>query len=87
MVEYYRLLGEGEDLRARLDATLSLYLIRRRATEADMREVELRLINEPAAALAYAYHELYNYSIGLCAVPYWSEDEAKQRKRLGTGAP
>jgi outer membrane protein assembly factor BamD (BamD/ComL family) len=63
LVEYYRLLGLREDRNARLEAAVSLTLVRHHATESEMQRVEAELQDEPAAALAYAYHNIYNYAI------------------------
>ena len=63
MAEYYRLLGQQTDLNARVEAAVSLSLSRPHATESEMDQVESILGNEPAAALAYAYHNIYNYAI------------------------
>ncbi|HYY95056.1 MAG TPA: outer membrane protein assembly factor BamD [Pyrinomonadaceae bacterium] len=63
LVEYYRLLG-GEDAGGRELAAASLRLVRARADDADMDRVEAALEREPRAALAYAYHNIYNYAPG-----------------------
>ena len=47
----------------KLKPAFSLMLIRSSATEDEMSRVEKQLANEPEAALAYAYHNIYNYSI------------------------
>ncbi|MDQ3745475.1 MAG: outer membrane protein assembly factor BamD [Acidobacteriota bacterium] len=61
LVEYYRLLG-GEDAGGRELAAASLRLVRAHADDADMDRVEAALEREPRAALAYAYHNIYNYA-------------------------
>lgn len=63
LTEYYRLLGDREDRNARIEAAVSLTLVRHHATESEMQRVEAELEDEPAAALAYAYHNIYNYAI------------------------
>lgn len=63
LVEYYRLLG-GEDAGGRELAAGSLRLVRAHADDADMDRVEAALEREPRAALAYAYHNIYNYAPG-----------------------
>jgi TolA-binding protein len=63
LVEYYRLLADEHDQNARLDAAFSLTLVRDNATDDEMSRVEKELANEPEVALAYAYHNIYNYSI------------------------
>jgi TolA-binding protein len=63
LAQYYRLLGDRNDESARVDAAFSLNLVRSSATDDEMSRVEKELANEPEAALAYAYHNIYNYSI------------------------
>ncbi|HEY0385245.1 MAG TPA: outer membrane protein assembly factor BamD [Pyrinomonadaceae bacterium] len=63
LVEYYRLLGDQQNLNTRLEAAFSLTLVRHHASDDEMRRVEAELEDEPAAALAYAYHNIYNYAI------------------------
>jgi TolA-binding protein len=63
LAEYYRMLGQQTDANARVEAVVSLSLSRPHATEAEMDQVELLLANEPAAGLAYAYYNIYNYAI------------------------
>lgn len=63
LVEYYRLLGDEHDENARIEAAFSLQLVRGRATDEEMTRVEELLAGEPDAALAYAYHNIYNYAI------------------------
>ena len=63
LAEYYRLLGQQTDPGARVEAVVSLSLSRPHATEAEMDQVESLLAYEPAAGLAYAYHNIYNYAI------------------------
>lgn len=62
LVEYYRLLADGRDAAGQEIAVRSLRLTRGRADEADMDAVESALADEPQVALAYAYHNLYNYA-------------------------
>ena len=61
LVEYYRLLSETNES-GRVEALFSLGLERHRADDHDMERVEKALEHEPAAALAYAYHNIYNYT-------------------------
>lgn len=58
---YYRMLGDEEDADANAEALMSLKLTRGLADESDMARVETTLSAEPKVALAYAYHEIYNY--------------------------
>ena len=62
LMHYYRLLGSGDE-RAQLEAVTSLRLLRRRAADSEMEQIEARLESEPAAALAYAYHNIYNFAV------------------------
>lgn len=62
LAEYYRLLSESDNASSRKSLLVSLRLTRHHATEDEMRQVEARLADEPAAALTYAYHNLYNYA-------------------------
>ncbi len=83
LVEYYRLLGDDTDENARLEAAFSLSLVRHHATEAEMRRVEADLEDEPSAALAYAYHNIYNYSIDPgCPFDYYSGSGEGQESQL-----
>jgi TolA-binding protein len=63
LAQYYRLLADSRDEKARTDAARSLMLVRSSVTDDEMSRVEKELANEPQAALAYAYHNIYNYSI------------------------
>ena len=63
LVEYYRLLADAADENARLEAAFSLELVRHHATAVELSLVEKQLAHEPQAALAYAYHNIFNYSI------------------------
>jgi TolA-binding protein len=62
LAQYYRLLADPDE-NARTEAAFSLTLVRSPATEDEMSRVEQDLANEPQAALTYAYHNIYNYSI------------------------
>ncbi|MET0623653.1 MAG: hypothetical protein ABW250_11785 [Pyrinomonadaceae bacterium] len=64
LVEYYRMLADESDARARAEAVVSLRLVRDDATEEEMARVETLLSREPRVALAYAYHEIYNATFG-----------------------
>ncbi|HVF43899.1 MAG TPA: hypothetical protein VM936_12840 [Pyrinomonadaceae bacterium] len=62
LVEYYRLLGDAADAAGRETAVRSLRLVRGSADDSDMDAVERELEDEPRAALAYAYHNVYSYA-------------------------
>ena len=91
LAEYYRMLANDRDVAARAAAVASLTYTRHHATAAEMDRVEAELMNEPAAALAYAYHNLYNYAPdpGCPDVDYYATDEWEEKwlaeKRKSTG--
>lgn len=62
LAEYYRMLADESDPEAREEALRSLHLVRDKATEEQMLRVEAILEDEPRAALAYSYYEIYNYA-------------------------
>ncbi|MEN3332891.1 MAG: Outer rane lipoprotein [Blastocatellia bacterium] len=62
LAEYYRMLGSDNDA-SRIEAVYSLGITRSHASDADMARVEKLIENEPAAALAYAYHTIYNFAL------------------------
>lgn len=62
LAEYYRMLADERDPEAREEALRSLHIVRDDAPEEDMLRVESILEDEPRAALAYAYYEIYNYA-------------------------
>ncbi|MBC7932746.1 MAG: outer membrane protein assembly factor BamD [Rubrivivax sp.] len=63
LVEYYRMLADESDAAARDEAVRSLSLARRVATGEDMERVEELIEGEPRVALAYAYHNVYNFAL------------------------
>jgi TolA-binding protein len=81
LAQYYRLLANKHDENARIEAVVSLTLVRHNATDDEMSRVERGLANEPDAALAYAYHNIYNYAIdpGQATPPY-DENPIKNSK-------
>jgi TolA-binding protein len=62
LIQYYRLLA-GDDDSARTKGAVSLAYVRWTATDDEISKVEKELADEPQAALAYAYHNIYNYAI------------------------
>ena len=72
LVEYYRLLADKQNRNTQIDATFSLGLVRHHASDEEMMRVEQQIAGEPEVALAYAYHDIYNYSIdpGADSPPY-----------------
>lgn len=77
LVEYYRLLSESDEA-GRVEALFSLCLVRHRADESDMESVEKTLEREPAAALAYAYHNIYNFAFRPSSDRRFYEDGVKE---------
>lgn len=77
LAEYYRLLADKRDENARVEAAFSLTLVRHHATDDEMAQVEANLESEPDAALAYAYHNIYNYSIDPGSAYPFPEEEIK----------
>jgi outer membrane protein assembly factor BamD (BamD/ComL family) len=75
LAEYYRLLAGEGDAGARAEAVVSLRLVRDGATEDEMARVETLLAREPRAALAYAYHEIYNAALDFRRYVEVPEDE------------
>ncbi len=63
LAEYYRLLADERDESARAEGVISLKLTRGVAAEIDIERLEALLAAEPRVALAYAYHEIYNYTL------------------------
>jgi TolA-binding protein len=61
---YYRMLSDEQDAGAVREAIASLRLTRGHADEADIERLQRDLEDEPQTALAYAYHEIYNYTRG-----------------------
>ncbi|HXD51904.1 MAG TPA: outer membrane protein assembly factor BamD, partial [Burkholderiales bacterium] len=62
MAEYYRMLGANNEA-SRIEALYSLAFTRDDASDADLARVERLIENEPDAALAYAYHNIYNFAL------------------------
>jgi outer membrane protein assembly factor BamD (BamD/ComL family) len=83
LAEYYRLLGDEHDRNTRVEAAFSLTFVRHHASDDEMRRVEAELEDEPAAALAYAYHNVYNYSVNPgCQLRYDYPDDESEAKRF-----
>jgi outer membrane protein assembly factor BamD (BamD/ComL family) len=89
LAQYYRLLGDRWDLRARLDAKKSLQILGQDYDDATLDKVEQLIAGEPDAALAYAYHRIYNQAVDGTYTelsPYevndYSEYGIKERNRV-----
>jgi len=78
LVEYYRLLSESSES-GKEEALFSLCLVRHKADDSEMDRVEKALEHEPAAALAYAYHNVYNYALRSDAQRWFYEHYASFR--------
>jgi len=74
LIEYYRMLGDRDEA-GRVEALFSLSLVRDKADDSEMRRVEVALSHEPAAALAYAYHNIYNYVFHSVYERDWDDDK------------
>ncbi|MEQ1764386.1 MAG: tetratricopeptide repeat protein [Pyrinomonadaceae bacterium] len=93
LAEYYRLLGQTTDPKWRLEAKKSLQIIGHNYDDATLDNVEALIANEPDAALAYAYHRIYNYAVDCTYEEFqawccygedtWSEKE-KETARVKT---
>ena len=92
LAEYYRLLGNPTDRKARLDAKRSLQMIGDDYDDETLDQVEKLIADDPDTAMAYAYYRIYNYATDLSyqKVPDWSysstnwqdqQDESKETAR------
>lgn len=62
LADYYRMLGSDNEA-ARAEAVVSIGFVRHKANESEMAKLEGLIANEPRTAMAYAYHEIYNYAV------------------------
>ncbi|HTK38958.1 MAG TPA: tetratricopeptide repeat protein, partial [Pyrinomonadaceae bacterium] len=62
LAEYYRLLGNPTDRKARLDAKKSLQMIGDEYDDETLDQVEKMIADDPDTAMAYAYYRIYNYA-------------------------
>ena len=62
LADYYRMLTSDSEA-ARDEAVVSIGFARHKATESEMAKLEGLIVNEPRTAMAYAYHEIYNYAV------------------------
>ncbi|HWN98887.1 MAG TPA: hypothetical protein VNS63_06405 [Blastocatellia bacterium] len=79
LVEYYRMLGDKDEA-GRVEALFSLCMVRRNADEFEMERVERTLEREPQAALAYAYHNIYNYALRGVYFRFSAEDSETEKE-------
>jgi TolA-binding protein len=63
LADYYRMLA-GDNEAARDESVISIGFARHKADESEMTKLEALIANEPRTAMAYAYHEIYNYAVG-----------------------
>ncbi len=89
LAEYYRLLGHPTSWAARIEAKKSLAIIGHNSTDEELDNLEKLLASEPQAAMAYAYHRIYNYAVDLTYTQpnYWYgkndwEAKSKDKKRV-----
>jgi len=80
LVEYYRMLGDSDET-GRVEALFSLTLVRHEADDSEMEQVEATLEHDPEAALAYAYHNIYNYVFQSFYDRYWDDDNDERDER------
>ena len=79
---YYKMLADKDEA-SRAEALASLHLVRSRADDSDMARVERMLENDPAAALAYSYHNIYNFALPSIFYSY-VDDPKREEKRADT---
>ena len=74
LADYYRMLA-SDNATLRAEAVASLGLIRRKADDKQMATLEKLIANEPRTAMAYAYHEIYNFAVLHSCPPrrYWED--------------
>ncbi|MEP6703789.1 MAG: outer membrane protein assembly factor BamD [Acidobacteriota bacterium] len=65
LAEYYRMLGHPTDWSVRLEAKKSLQMIGHAYDDAILDKVESLIADDQNAAMAYAYHRIYNHAIDL----------------------
>lgn len=65
LAEYYRLLGHSTDRAVRLKAKKSLQIIGHEYTDETLDDLERQIAGEPATAMAYSYHRIYNHATDL----------------------
>ncbi|MBS1807774.1 MAG: outer membrane protein assembly factor BamD [Acidobacteria bacterium] len=85
LAEYYRLLGHPTDWNARLEAKKSLQMIGHNFDDATLDQVEDLIADDANAALAYAYHRIYNCAVDFTYTEandwaYYDENEHWQKK-------
>ena len=86
LAEYYRLLGHPTDWNARLEAKKSLQMIGHKYDDAVLDQVEGLIADDANAALAYAYHRIYNHAVDFTYREtydwsYLDENERWQKKQ------
>ena len=65
LAEYYRMLGHPSDWGLRIEAKKSLQMLGHEYDDETLDRVEKLIEDEPDAAMAYAYHRIYNHAIDL----------------------
>ena len=69
LADYYRMLASDNEA-ARAEAVVSIGFVRHKAAEWEMAKLEELIANEPRTAIAYAYHEIYNFAVRHCCSAY-----------------
>lgn len=89
LTEYYRLLGHPTSWAARIEAKKSLAILGHKCTDDELDQLEKNIAGEPQAAMAYAYHRIYNYAVDLTYTKSQSwygennwEEKNKEEKRV-----
>jgi TolA-binding protein len=78
LINYYQMLGSQNEA-ARVEALYSLNFVRNHATNEEMQRVEEALADKTDAALAYAYHNIYNYAT--FHVYDWDDSEEQKKAK------
>jgi TolA-binding protein len=79
LAEYYRLLGNPTDRNARLGAKRSLQMIGHEQDDETLDKVEALISGDADAAMAYAYHRIYNFATDLTYEHYWPSTDETER--------
>jgi outer membrane protein assembly factor BamD (BamD/ComL family) len=86
LAEYYRLLGHPTDWNARLEAKKSLQVIGHDYGDDVLDQVEDLIASDANAALAYAYHRIYNCAVDFTYKEanewmYYSDEDGRWQKK------
>ena len=78
LAQYFRMLSDKKDRGARIEAVNSLRLSFSDLNVGEIVKLENELIDEPRAALAYAYYALYNFNAD--SIFFTDEERSERRK-------